>query len=571
MATKSVIEIDILDEKFQTFAKEFAKFQKVLKDMPSDWKKAGVEAGKSTEQADKSLKNAKKSQDALNKSIKDGNVALKDVAFTTANIAKNMASMAFSAAKFLTFGSLVSGFGVGALAASTTNARTEARTAGLSIGELKAVETVVEPYLPNIKNIIENVASLQSNLLEQYKLPMLGMDKDKSVFENLFSGLKTAREAVKAANGNTDVAYFTLPDALKSFIQSPADLRNIAAIPENEMQKLEGRTKAEVARTQISDPNAAVMQRFYTALRDAGNTIESSFVNNLRKVTPKLEELTTAITDTIARFLGSKEFEIWMTKLSAGIEKFVSYLTSEQAIKDFNRLLTVVGNLANGMEKLLGFFGFLPKTKEEEKKEEEINQIPLYKNIPLIGTSDKNTKDVKNWLEQFSDLISNNAKKYKENYNSSFSDANKNKAKDFIKGSKLEGVDPKLAASIQSAGFTVESGKRSLKEENDLIAGYDSKGNPITATGRPVGGAKSHHIPGEAVDVTMDSLKRILAQYTEQELKDKFNLYAPLGKRDPNHLELWDKNRTDIYVNNPAGSGITVTTASQAGTQRTAN
>ena len=39
MATKSVIEIDILDEKFQAFQKAFEKYQQALKAMPADWNK----------------------------------------------------------------------------------------------------------------------------------------------------------------------------------------------------------------------------------------------------------------------------------------------------------------------------------------------------------------------------------------------------------------------------------------------------------------------------------------------------------------------------------------------------
>ena len=336
------------------------------------------------------------------------------------------------------------------------------------------------------------------------------------------------------------------------------------------------------------------MQNFYTALKDAGNVIETSFITNLKTITPKLQELTTAVADTIAHFLNSKEFAIWMDKASNAIQHFVEYLTSPQAIKDFDRFVTGISNVATGLENLAKLLGFFPKTKEEEVEENQKNAITLGGSITpgtilksgaqAIGETSqtlvsKNPLDYPlSTLKSVTDFLTTpllSLDKVKNFFNNSkglsLEQKNKEKAKDFIKGSKLEGVDPKLAASIQSAGFTVESGKRTLKEENDLIAGYDSKGNPITATGRPVGGAKSHHIPGEAVDVTMDSLKRILAQYTEQELKDKFNLYSPLGKRDPNHLELWDRNRTDIYVNNPAGSGLILTTASQAGTQGTAN
>ena len=39
MATKSVIQIDVLDESFKKFQQAFDKYQAALKKMPGDWQK----------------------------------------------------------------------------------------------------------------------------------------------------------------------------------------------------------------------------------------------------------------------------------------------------------------------------------------------------------------------------------------------------------------------------------------------------------------------------------------------------------------------------------------------------
>jgi hypothetical protein len=44
MVTKSVIEIDVLDEKFKAFASVFEKYQEALKKMPGDWQKVNASA-----------------------------------------------------------------------------------------------------------------------------------------------------------------------------------------------------------------------------------------------------------------------------------------------------------------------------------------------------------------------------------------------------------------------------------------------------------------------------------------------------------------------------------------------
>ena len=93
MATKSVIEIDILDEKFKSFQQAFEKYQKAVKGMPADWQKVNT-----------TLNNIDASQKKMNKSLSDNSNALKDVAFQTGVIAKNLASSAISIAKWVALG-----------------------------------------------------------------------------------------------------------------------------------------------------------------------------------------------------------------------------------------------------------------------------------------------------------------------------------------------------------------------------------------------------------------------------------------------------------------------------------
>ena len=49
MATKSVIEIELIDDKFQEFVAIFEKYKNALKEMPNDWQEINQ---KINEQAD---------------------------------------------------------------------------------------------------------------------------------------------------------------------------------------------------------------------------------------------------------------------------------------------------------------------------------------------------------------------------------------------------------------------------------------------------------------------------------------------------------------------------------------
>ena len=78
MTVKSVIEIDVLDEKFKAFSASFEKYKKSVEDHSKKWK-----------EVNKALEEAEKRQKAFNKSIQDGGVALKNAVSVTASISNS--------------------------------------------------------------------------------------------------------------------------------------------------------------------------------------------------------------------------------------------------------------------------------------------------------------------------------------------------------------------------------------------------------------------------------------------------------------------------------------------------
>ena len=66
MTVKSVIEIDVLDEKFKAFQAAFDKYKKSVDEQSKKWK-----------EVNKTLEEAEKRQKAFNKAISDGAQNLK--------------------------------------------------------------------------------------------------------------------------------------------------------------------------------------------------------------------------------------------------------------------------------------------------------------------------------------------------------------------------------------------------------------------------------------------------------------------------------------------------------------
>ena len=200
MTVKSVIEIDVLDEKFKAFSAAFEKYKKSVAEQSKKW-----------QELNKTISEAEKRQKAFNKSVSDGAIALKGAVGATASIASNMASAAVSAAKWMAYSAVAGGFGLGGLAYSASNLRREATGYGVSTGQLRSARTYGEPYIGGIEGMLGNIQTLQTTLTEQYKVGILGGDLNKNAYQNLIPALQRIREAKAQSGGMIDVAMNTIP------------------------------------------------------------------------------------------------------------------------------------------------------------------------------------------------------------------------------------------------------------------------------------------------------------------------------------------------------------------------
>ena len=527
MTVKSVIEIDVLDEKFKAFQASFEKYKKSVDDQSKKWK-----------EVNKTLEEAEKKQKAFNKALQDGAQNLKGAVGYTASIASNMASAAMSAAKWLTYSAIGGGFGLGGLAAGASSLRREATGLGVTSSQLRAARTYGEPYLGGIEGVMSNIQRLQTTLTEQYKVGILGGNLGKNAFQNLPDILTKAREAVKASGGNIDVARALTPGL--QYVLNEEQLQTVGNMTPEEFATLISSLRTGASRMNLDDVDYENWRKFWVSLKEAGNVIETSLLKNLETLTPQLKSLATTIANTIDNLLKSDQFAEAMQTINEGIKDFGKYLTSGEAKEDMKTFLEALKILAKAIVGMAEFFGLI---------------------------KDKSLQNQPTGMNWFSEAMKNNWAGKVEN-GQQIVGANERisgQLQKYNNASVLKGVDPKLAQSIQMAGLEAISGKRTLDQELALRH-HQVNGQWYTAEGRPVGGAGSHHIPGAAVDVSMASLKQFLSKHSEEELRDQFNLYRPLGSKDPNHLELFNPNRTDIYV--VTGDGVSQKAATMAGNQR---
>ena len=347
MATKSVIEIDVLDEKFQTFAKEFEKIKKSLANFPSDWNKSNIAGVKSTQAIGKGLDDAKKKQDNFNKSIKDGGEALKKVASITANIARDMANAAFSIGKFFAFGSLTAGFGLGALASSVSDKRRTAQGLGITTGELRSAETYGSRYIDPLQ-VLGKLADIKSDVRQQYKLGVLGVNniQGKNPAELLPETLTKARDLFKQFGGQKS----PLESLGVTDIIDYESLRRLAGLSKEEFQDFIDNLKKGNQQFKTFDKLDKAWQDFWVKLNETSQKLQITLIDILAKLPEPLSKLSEAVAEAIKTFLSHPELQKWLDDLVIGIKNFATYLVSGEFVKDIDKFWGILKRIREGLE-----------------------------------------------------------------------------------------------------------------------------------------------------------------------------------------------------------------------------
>jgi hypothetical protein len=503
MAVKSVIEIDVLDEKFKAFQAAFEKYKKSVDEQSKKWK-----------EFNKTISEAEKRQKDFNKALQDGGQALKSAVVSTASIASNMASAAVSAAKWMAYSAVAGGFGLGGLASSASNLRRDATGLGVNTSQLRAARTYGEPYLGGIEGVMSNIQTLQTTLTEQYKVGILGGDLNKNAYQNLIPALQRIREAKTQSGGMIDVAMNTIP-GIKD-VASQEQVQTIWNMKPDEFARLISSLGTGEKNFPVDDAKYESFRQFWVGLKEAGNVIENSLIKNLDTLTPQLKMLSKTIADTIDELLSSKQFKEAMETLNEGIKEFGKYLKSGEAKEDVSTFLEALKALAKGVVATAEFFGLIPD-KSLKNQPTGLNWLAQAKESGWAGHVENGQQ-----IAGANERVNGQLQKYNN-------------------ASVLKGVDPVLANSIKALGLNPISGYRTEEYARSLGIWHEGSHHTLlNAQGK-----------ASAVDIQKSQVASLMAKYTDQELKEQFDIYRPYPKdpNEQNHFERWStRNESKIYV-----------------------
>ncbi|MDJ8397513.1 hypothetical protein LEC85_02640 [Salmonella enterica] len=388
MAAKSIVEIDVQDEKFQSFLEKFNEYQKALGELPEQWRGAvhGLgEAAKETERVrdgtegitkafadgvaalasvndgldrlNGNLEKATKTQTEFNKKSGGARNFLKKASKDAKSLAGHIKDATTSLLSWGTVLGLFSGlagagglWGLNHLAGNASAQRFTAMGLGTTAGGLNSTAVDFQKALGNPVGTLGAIRDAQLDLSKRWQFRAMGVDNpDRDPAELLPEMIKAARD-IFVRNGSTQQGaeaygltnYFTLDD-----------LNRFKKMSDEEIDAMAKQAQQDTRRLQLTDQQLRQWQDFNIQLDRSKVSIGNTFIRGLAPLAPELGKLSDAFSGAIETVLKSPELGKWIDGLSDGIRRFGNYLASPEFQKDVEAFISGVERLGRVIGKVI--------------------------------------------------------------------------------------------------------------------------------------------------------------------------------------------------------------------------
>ena len=438
MVAKSIVDIDVNDDKFVAFMERFREYQSALDDLPEAWRVAAVGIGESSKQTEKAkgeakelgaefnavaeailtinsgidrlntnLEDSKKKQDEFNKSTRSAKGFLSDATKDAKSLAGHIKE---ATASLLSWGGIVGIFtgvlgvgglfGINRLAATTGAQRFTSLGLGTSIGALDSTAINYQKALGNPAGTLGAIRDSQMDLSKRWTFQAMGINNpDQDPAKLLPQMIRNARD-IFVQNGST--LQGAQAHGLTNFFTLD-DLNRFKNMSDEEITAMEKRTQQDARMLQITDQQARQWQDFNVQLDYSSQSIRNTFVRGLGPLTPQLSKLSDALSGAIDTVLKSPELGKWIDALAGGIERFGNYLASPTFKSDVESFMSGVERLGRVIMKVLGWLDGGSSAMDDIKSgssflNNDVQTDAGGNHFVKGGLSDPNTPAFSKWL-----------------------------------------------------------------------------------------------------------------------------------------------------------------------------
>ena len=382
---KSILDIDIHDEKFKKFVEVFEQFKVDADKLNDVWKTFDVDTKKpraSVEALDKAIGRAHGSSEKMAKTwaavsghIGESGKRLDKFERGLKSVERGLERVAGFGLKFGKFALAAGGiglfgglFGIDELANSAMSQQKSARGLGMKIGQVQAFKTYMQPYLSNPQGTLQAIMNARRTPEGMAALAAMGFSPAQYDNPNL-NRMKFAEDVIERARtlylherkNSPNVPIEAILKALKvqSLGLNLEDVRRLANAPQSELVASMRRADIAARQDQLSNKTATAWTNLKVQLDQAGIAIRNDLINHLVKLAPAISVLSKKVEGFINTFITTKSFNTLIKTFSTDIEDVATYLGSahfKQSVVTFANSVDTLALETLKLSKVLGGF-----------------------------------------------------------------------------------------------------------------------------------------------------------------------------------------------------------------------
>lgn len=370
MAVRSMVEVDVNDDRFKEFLALFDKYTKTLDKQPAAWKKVGNAIGGVTDELEEQAKatnataanidEAAKSEKHLNTEAKAANREFSALAKHTQNIAGSLKDGALWLLKWSAIGGIGAGllgagslFGLGGLAQRTSGIRRESMGIGVDTGTLRALRTNYGSAV-DVDSMLGKINEARNDVSQRWLFSANGISpgdlRNKSNAELLQQLVPNLRDRMLRSNGNAA----NMP-GLTGFADVDT-LTRLGKMSGAEIAGMSAGVDRDRSAMGVRDETDKAWQDFQKQLTRAGETIETVLIRGLVPLTGPLSQLSATIATTLKDFLGNPNMGRWIEEFGRGIESAAKYIGSGDLQKDLQSFGTSIRDISASIKTFTDWF-----------------------------------------------------------------------------------------------------------------------------------------------------------------------------------------------------------------------
>lgn len=368
MTIKSVVDIDLNEEKFKRFTDLYGKYEAALKKQPGEWQAAEKGADATGDAVNKIMaaflatgqfhREMNEENEKDNKNLKQKAGLWQNISKSSSRVLKDVEGIAKWMLKLgaIALGTGIAGFfGIRSIASDVSNQRNQALGLDLNVGDRDAFARDQGRNFSNPDALLQGASTARSNLSSPAyaAIASLGINPNQgtvAIANQLLTKLQAMAKALPQQQlGNLLQEY----PGLSQFGVDLEGLKRLRNISSSELQ-------GQIAAFGPDAKNAGLNDRQAKAFQDFNSSIDRTFAMVTKQVERDLvlllgpiQKLIRSLGKDVSLFLRSKAAADGIDAFAKSIDRFATYLSSSGFKQDVDSLESGATSIFN----VLGFIG----------------------------------------------------------------------------------------------------------------------------------------------------------------------------------------------------------------------